>query len=484
VADRLIERQQGGEEMLGLAIAWHCMRSKRVQEAGKWLIAGGREAIARSALAEAEAALESGYRNLAMPFRMECGALLTEVLIDQGRYLDSHRLASALSESAGAARDFRVESLLHLSSLALAVAHPSRHEGTLEALLAIASAAQPPDHRLRAATIATALASSSLGNSHLASALGMLSASLEGCPPKQADRYNLMRAQVFYLLRRIGEAEEILARLDALPAKDGPALYRYHLQTGIYNCKVSRGDYADAVACAQQALSIALRAGSPAKERATAANLAVIFLRLGRMEDAYRLACHARDLNAVDEPSTVAVGCLGVELCCLALAGRARDFELALARGRLFTAGDVNPAIVAVTRLWIADALHLSNRTHEAYEEARVGLATFEAVPVGYLGIAARWAANMHRNHPDPRWTSTLGLAMSHLEAVDMLDRLEITLGALRTLELDSETTTKLRHIAHLATQSLPTHAIWMVGRLGLPYGTLQHLPQNTHPTA
>lgn len=483
VADRLIERHKGGEAMLGLAIAWHCMRSKRVQEAGEWLILGGKEAIARSALAEAEAALESGYRHLPAPFTTECGALLAEVMIDQGRHAEAHALASTIHESSPTS-DGRGARLFQLTTLAIALARPSQHVETLAALHSVALSTHSPEERIRAATLSTTLVSGSLDSGQLESTLEVLGALRSRGPEGHNKRYDLMRAQIFYLLRRTSEAEEILTYLDQQPLSIGPGLYSFNLNTGLGTCRVARGDYLGAIEYMKRAYTLAQRAGAPAKERLAAANLAVAHLRIGQFDDALHYASSARQLGALDDLNSTGICCLGAELCCRAVNGLDQEYLLALGRARTFVADDLTPVFRLVARLSIADSLLLAGDTNAAVAEALTAFAFSTDVPTGYLGITARWALITFIHSKDQRSLGRIKSALSRIEKADLLDRLEIAVAAHMTLPLQGAERTSIIALANDAMNRLPPQVVLMAGRLGLPTRQIRELPQYPHPAA
>lgn len=106
-ADALLQRAASGDESLDFAIAWHSMRSGRPAEATSHLLKGGRSAIQRGAVHEAELRLTSALGSLAGPQRTEASLLLAELLQEQGRFAESvgtlNRDQAALSSLHGGA---------------------------------------------------------------------------------------------------------------------------------------------------------------------------------------------------------------------------------------------------------------------------------------------------------------------------------------------------------------------------------------------
>ena len=485
VADRLIERQRGGEEMLGLAIAWHCMRSKRVQEAGEWLIAGGREAIARSALAEAEAALESGYRHLPSSLRIPCGVLLAGVLVDQGQFLDAHTLACKIAGLSDNVSAPQVAMMLRLTALGVALSSSGAHDSTLaELIVLMEEASSSLDDRLRAATLAVRLTSLSLDTLHLVRVLDVLQRTSSDTSGSVTHRYDLMRAQVLFWLRRIPEAEDILTRLGDYPDRDGPALHRYNLELGLGACLAARGDYLNSSIRARTAAGLAARAGSALKEMAAKVNLSIGLFRLGQFEEARKQAAEARALGVDSDRSTTTAGAYGVELSCLGLSGRLEEFNVTLAKARHFAASDISRPIETMMRLWIADGLWLSGEEGDALEEASHGLRLATEPVLAHLGAICRWASVVHLRLPTPALEQLIRTAMDKATTADALDRLEVSLGALSALRLAAVQDEQLEIMAIDAFKVLPLPAINLIGRLGLPMRGISRLAQYPHPAA
>jgi DNA-binding SARP family transcriptional activator/tetratricopeptide (TPR) repeat protein len=484
VADRLIERAAAGEEMLGLAIAWHCMRSSRVQEAGEWLIKGGEEAIARSALAEAERALESGYRNLTGTHRVTCGSLLTEVLLDQGRHHEANEHIEALRRSSGTSDDSKVTRLGRLSQLALAIHNPPQHDNALSALLSTIATSSDPGESLRAASVAVAVASSSLELKHLERTLDVLDSSLPKHSELTHDRVDLLRAQVLYWLRQTSKAEAILLRLSARKAPDGPILLRYNVQLGLGACRVARGDYHASTSHADEARRLAAGAGSPVKECAALGNLAVAHFRLGALEPALASAVATRKAAPAREHSTSIAGAFGVELCCNALEPNRLQFNAVLNQALVFANSEMSDAMKSAARLWIADGLWLLGDEQQAVDMALKGLECATETYLAGLGAQARWVAVLGNRGLFPGARGRILRALEYFERMDELDRLETAMAGTMILGRDESLERRLYEAAIQAASVLPSFAVGLTTKLGLTPFRVSGLSQNPHPTA
>jgi hypothetical protein len=470
--------------MLGLAIAWHCMRSGRVQEAGEWLVRGGEEAIAKSALAEAEEALESGYRNLTGVAQVDCGVVLGTVLLDQGRWGDAHALVASLVATASGSRSPLAVQLFHLTTLALGINDPSKHEEVLDALLTVVESGQTADIRLRAGVLAATLASASQAEAHLYRVLGALRSERKDSFGPDSDRFALLCAQLHYWLRDIASAEAILVRLAASLTADGPSMLGYNLQTGLGACRAARGDYSGALAPTHMAMQLAIQAGSTSKEAMAASNASLQFFRLGELDQALALAQRSRRVGRLEGPSTVTAVTLAVELGCLALLGRQQEMAALLPVAYAMANDSPNPPASALTHLGIADALWFAGQEREAIRTAAAGLDRFTESVTSSLGQACRWTATIRHHDPSRVSSARIVEGLRRLERVDMLDRIEIALSALWSLPLDESERLRLEGVAREGASIVPRYSVGLLARLGLSAAQTRPLSEHSHPTA
>jgi len=92
IADRLLARGPEATSQCGLEIAWHCIRSARLEEAVPYLLAGASEAIRSGAPHEAERALTTGSAQFTGDRRARAATLLAEALQEQGGWAASLRV--------------------------------------------------------------------------------------------------------------------------------------------------------------------------------------------------------------------------------------------------------------------------------------------------------------------------------------------------------------------------------------------------------
>ncbi len=123
VADRLITLRRDGTGVPGLEVAWHLVRSSRVEESIPWLLNGAREAIDAGALHEAELALRTGLGHLQQETLAEAHLLLAEVLQEMSRWEESIEVLTDVREVPAALEEraevlhFQAEAgLLHVDS--------------------------------------------------------------------------------------------------------------------------------------------------------------------------------------------------------------------------------------------------------------------------------------------------------------------------------------------------------------------------------
>lgn len=433
VADRLIARSEAGEEMLGLAIAWHCMRSGRVQEAGEWLHRGATEAISRSALSEAEIMLESGLRHLPTRFSAECRLSLAEVQIDQGRYDEAFRLLSPLGSDPDQECGTRGSELTSLAKVAKAVTRDGATTESFDTLLHLATSSCDPHDRFRALNIAVGIAASTYNTPALTRLERVLEEALAGATPAHTTRHRLLLAQLLFNLRRTSEAEALLHALADSLHVDGPSLQRIHLIAGLAVCSAVRGAYDEAVTLTSQALKQARHAGAALREYTLAGNLALMHFRCGRYSAAEEQSRQALIMyQGVPNRTTLATP-LGIAFCCHAIANdRAKALE-AGERLKEFARTCNAPALRAAAHFWCADGYWIQGGATEAYEQAQLGLRSHGDEVVPAIGQACRWAAQLHQKGIYPDAPDVIQRAVKFLDRLDALDQYETCLALLAT---------------------------------------------------
>jgi DNA-binding SARP family transcriptional activator/tetratricopeptide (TPR) repeat protein len=483
VADRLIQRSKDGEEMLGLAIAWHCVRSGRVQEAGEWLSVGGREAIERSALAEAEAALESGSHHLPDPHKTEATALLVDVLIDQGRYHEAGALGRLLPVGDSAGEWPAVAESRHLSGLAAATSAALPTRGNLQALLQVMKDSPRGAARLRAAVLSVAEASNMTAPEALELVSQAVASAMEAATGRERERFALIQAQVYFWQRRMDCAAETIHRQLIEVTDEGPSLHRLNLYTGLSICNVARGDYAGALAPMTQAHALAVRAGAIGQELLAAANLSILYYRLGDYDKALHYSVRSQRSAQPICASPVAATALGVEACCRALHGPREAFQQVALRLRAAWRAAPGRRASAQAGLWLSDAFWLAGDADAAVTEAREALSTSAPVLAHTAGLVSRWTSHLlHRNHR-PEEDSRLHQAVELIDRVDALDQVEVGAIALSTLRLLPEKATHISKVIGASLGRLPIETVRVTKRL-LPEAAQHLLSEHSHPSA
>lgn len=466
VADRLIQRSKDGEEMLGLAIAWHCVRSGRVKEAAEWIIVGGKEAIACSALGVAEEALSSALKHLPAPANHESGLLLGTVLIDQGRFQEAHSLFADLGSVLASESSSSLEMLLELAGVASAGAQRSHRAESIAKSFDIAHKTTEPDQRLRALTVTAYLVSLDSTHSNANQLLEALGRFGPQAPEWHHTRYDLLRAQAFYWQRRLDECEAILLKLVANGPVDGPALQLYNLYLGLGACYAARGTYEKSCQAAKLALQLATKAGAPGKERMALSNLAIARFRLGQLREAQDCAGRASTMSLETGPDSALIGALGVQLCCSVIQGD-RAKGLHCAESIQTRVGNYPSNVLeAHARLWLADGLIVLGDERGALKQALAVLGSGETPPLSSVGQWARWAYNLGRRGYVIERDRVIECCIEQIDSADTLDQYETAIAALDSTTLSETLRERLVGTETRAAPQLPPFATSFSRRL------------------
>lgn len=466
VADRLIQRSKDGEEMLGLAIAWHCVRSGRVDDAALWIVLGGKEAIARSALGVAEEALTSALKYLPSPANHESGLLLVEVLIDQARFQEAHDLAATLGTADPSALLARSSVLCELAALALTPPSESDRDSAIQKLLTISVDTTRSDLRLRALAVTAHLISLDPSADGAGMLLNVLDATRPRAPSHHLKRLDLLKAQALFWQRRLPECEAILVELSHGGSGDGPALLRYNLHLGLGACRAARGAYATSGECARLAADIARKAGAPSRESKALGNLAIVQFRIGELLEASEAAKHSLALADTFPVDVSTFGALGVQLCCSALSGDSAGFSAARARMHRELERPLVPTLQANGRLWLADSLLLAGEMTNAHNEAARAFELTRTPPISSLGQWSRWASNITQRNASSWSSEILAYCVQNIDGADTLDQYEMALACGQMLAPADRTKSRLAEIEMSALSRLPTFATSLARRL------------------
>jgi len=234
------------------------------------------------------------------------------------------------------------------------------------------------------------------------------------------------------------------------------------LQTGLGALRGRQGRYEEAVVHLERAWQLAMSLGNDTLARASAANLALFYGRLGRFED--QLRCAEESLGDVDsEIASFTELQLTYSIAYAhGICGRAGKTRSAISdlEGRL---GINRPGwIMQPWLLWKADALQVAGLPQEASRSAMEAILSydFRLEASSFAGAFARWVALTHAGvHANCRAEAALRELENHLEEFDALDQAEILCANAHfrmpsTSGYEARITAKLRHLpASVATQ-------------------------------
>ncbi|HVZ37194.1 MAG TPA: hypothetical protein VG963_32450, partial [Polyangiaceae bacterium] len=458
-----------GEPMLGLAIAWHCMRSGRKEEAGEQLIRGGNEAIARSALVEAETALRSGVKTVPKKYQGDVEDLLLYVLVDQGRYTEARQMIPEEVLSGTPITTMR-SGLLTIARAG--ASSPHSINGQLHELRSFISGNPPPALALRALVAAA----------HLIDSVGTpehhdwLLASIDALPGdgEWHSSILLLKAQALYHARALTQAEALLNRLAEDDSKSTrPLVHEGRISLGLGVCLTARGMYAEADGHFARAQAIAAKAGAMTLERNAVSNRVLCHFRLGRYEQARKLASGTFPSDGSQSFIRHWLAILGIRACVEAEMQLTDELSRTIVAGDNLTAGMPASPTCDMWQLMVADALFRSGSVKEALRRAQSTLRQSGPPPLQIAGRMARWSGILLANQPSELLNGILASATELLPTVDCIDRLEIATAALTTTVGPADNRTSYLQVVEEAARQLPRETVTYLERFRVsPAGT------------
>ena len=433
IADHLLALQAKGETVLGLEIAWHCMRAGRPEEATNYLLSGARQAIRRGGPLEAERALASAFNALEGETQEEARLIWAETLQEQGRWEESlevlgDHIFTEGTDASKLAYVMRLESEAYTGTLDVDGLSPDTLD--LKPLIGIINTEQSLAIRIRAAAVVMRIIAVT-GASQ--SAADLLSA-IEGIPDGMAhdDDSSLLVWVNAALRHRAGGADKALANI-ALAIHRHSQLGGADSLTGkLYNglgCLLcARGYYAEAIDHLTKAYELASKRDNSMERGLTASNLALCNFRLGHYQQQeewsdrtseFLLPTHrnrmfrfefnlawALALQGAASKARVGLAAIMARKNAIASTGRGQEFHL--------LAADVHRAL---------------GEHNESVALARTAIpsAASSIVNVSYAGSFARWIALLYKRTCDEELaTERLRRMISEVENYDAIDRVEI----------------------------------------------------------
>jgi DNA-binding SARP family transcriptional activator/tetratricopeptide (TPR) repeat protein len=431
VADRLSRSDQGLESTSRLEIAWHTMRAGRLKDAVPHLLEGATHAMRSGAPQTAERALSSALNSLHGTDLISATFLLAEALQEQGRWRESLDTISTLDSTE---TQDRAQEAFALASLAKCYLESSIAGDLLERTHALKAIVQGCHHlpsRLRAAR-AAAIGVAFLRDRTLARELLALADDLPDATLHFDERgtLGLTRAMFLYQAGELDLSFDVAQRsLEELQLRGRVNSVTIQLQAGLGALRGRQGRYEEAAVHQEHALSMAQIVGNDALATNIAANLAIIYGRLGRHEAQLKLAQE----NATNRRPEVE-GFADLQLA----------YSIALVHGSHGRPGEARKAIVELESrlcpalpswlmqswlLWKADALMIAGFPSEATQAATQAIIEFDLrlEASAFAGSFARWVAiTCGRDRTVVRAGEILAELEENLEQFDEIDQLEI----------------------------------------------------------
>jgi DNA-binding SARP family transcriptional activator/tetratricopeptide (TPR) repeat protein len=486
IAQRLIDSERDGTDILGLEIAWHCIRGGRIEEAVPYLLRGARQALQRGAPHSVELALCSANGVLAQPSDRTAATLLVcESLQEQGEW---NRSLIALEEMEPGPDPNQVwlrHALLSAGNSALCRWEEAEvGEMVTEILGAIPNVSDP----FTISALARAASGLVLATRHVALAAATLDTlvSFDAVMLKSAARQDWLTAQfrIGCLVREPGALEESSRSLSAEMAltrtrSSSAAL----LSMGRGGVCCSQGHYEEALTHFDAAIVIATELGNGSLLASAFANRALCYGKLGQYDQQVRSGLESLECDGGQPGNyrrflahyTVAIGQAmrgkRVEAINATLALGGVPFERAA------------QWVQQVRHLYLADCLWLTQKKRAAVRQALKGVTGPLSVPLatGFTGIHARWLARVRPEHDATR-SHLFGL-LDNIAGLDLFDRAEIALAA-RFVELEPEAARAFADQAQEALANLPPAVASFFSTLGiLPEGrgTARSRAQRAH---
>jgi tetratricopeptide (TPR) repeat protein len=470
VADRLRQTDEIHEPSSGLEIAWHTMRAGKVLDAIPYLTEGARVAIRSGAPQSAERALSSALGSLEQESLVEATLLLVESLQEQGRWRDSLEALGTLQGVLSTERSQEAFALAGLAKGYLGLSASQELLHTLPTYEYIITSCPHIPSRVRAAR-AVAHGVSLLRDRTLARRLLPL---LDQIPNSDLDvdaRGQLSLTRALFLFQA-GEAElsflEADSALKELRSRGAANSVAVQLQSGLGVTRSLQGRYDEAASHYEVALGMANRLGNDSLSAGILANLALVYLRLGRLEGQLWCAEESRRLadHVLSEWSDVILTYCNA--LTYALCGRASKSREAVASLESRLPPNLPPMLLQRWLLWKADILMVAGARDEALDAATTAVHGYDFAlgSFGYAGPFARWVAITSVG------TNMEGLArevVAGLEArvadFDALDQLEILCaGSYLGLRTPGDYAEDIVEKSRL----LPTAAVNLIRTLGM----------------
>lgn len=474
VADQLIERADAGESMLGLEIAWHCIRARRKEEFARYLITGSDEAIEQGAHVGAERALLTAIPHLESGVKEQAQFRLALVLQDQGRWEESGALLATIDGTQLAPEALGDQ--LALQTIATIMQRSMTGAPDPEAfnsVLRVVSAHVSEPTRVRAAAAIASYAVNTLDPDAAAPTLRALDTRPIDTS-RAADHAGLLlaKAQLVWPSRKYDQSQEYLDQAHALVydvAPHSPLAARIALGHGV--TLAATGRYLSAVPRLEYALRIAQQIGNDTTVGNCLAALAMCNQRLGHYEAMLEHTRRTARLGKSTHNPTYYFACRFYEAFALAMLNRSDEALESLGQSDSICAPFNGTWVGQAWLMWSADVLQLLGDERQALKRARQGLevAGWRLRNLGLAGPSARWYLIIQSSVGSNQELDRLFIEqVRNITMRDATDQAEIGLAATADSVKSILTPAEINY----ARAAIPTHlppATWtQIQRLGL----------------
>jgi DNA-binding SARP family transcriptional activator/tetratricopeptide (TPR) repeat protein len=470
IADRFIRDQLNGNDNLGLAIAWHCLRAGRTKEATDYLLCGARESMQKGGVHEAERALASALAHLDTARKLEATLLLVEVLHEQGRWHESLALLYDL-RIAGDYPLVRVLAIMaECKSMYLS---PEETRSRLAQLREVIEMSSNVSIRVKAANVVSILLSH-IRDSQAAKDLLLCIDDIPVAPLNLDDLASLAnsKAKMMYTAsERPPGLRQVVEVAAQLRAKGHLNTTMGNLHVGIGAVACCEGRYEDAKIDFLTAHDIYSSLGNESSRAHQAAQLGLCCFRLGDYEQAIQWS-----LSAL--PSCEAQF-RGYMECQAALSSGASYALLGQPQSALRAINQLDLRLSRSSPLWIkqawglhkADILVLAGELPEALAVAReaIGPGGSTLYSAFFAGPFARWMAlTTTDTDQEERARARLTMMLDQLETYDALDQAEILCARRLLSQVPQTTKDELSMLIKLKLARLPSAIADQLTRLGV----------------
>ena len=477
IADRLIEGERRGQEVEGLEVAWHCIRSGREEEAAPYLLKGARQAIQRGAPGEAERGLRTGLPILHGVNRTEGLVGLAEAYQEQCMWTESLGvIESTITEAPERLKP-------RMAALQMQAQHYSGMVGAdnaIEKLMCLQAIIDSTD-QISLKILALQIATRIVYTEKLHAEASQLIKHAIGMDPTTLDSADALGIHytMSMLLRQTGKRDQCLSHL-----QQGAELIR---RTGIANSLAQSVTMnLGAALCGEGRYELALdqfvlgyqmahRLGGNYLLALAAANRSLCHGRLGQypsqLEWADRGFALLKD-RFVGYPS---IQIATNKAFANAMLGRHDEAQRSV---EFLDQRFPNSAAAWLKQGWQlnkADILMLCSKPVQAYAEAERGISGdfFNLQSNGYAGAYARWLAVLSSKRAIESALERVDTLYARLEDYDIIDQLEIVAARLRMKGNDERVRERMRagRILRELAIRLPPTAVAQLPRLGIQLG-------------